>query len=183
MNTQSNSKNLDIEYAMDWISKNKGRIKSVSLRARMTSPYDMDDFTQAAYCVAMKIIEDFPRDRKNFGYRFWKSFWSELKEMTRRSVPTYVCSEGIEGSFKEPLIETNLENEQDEIENDAGAQDTIQIMAPRQMGVWQELLNPGRHTSRDVTGTSYRAARAAKCMGVRHTYVEKDRYRQVRRAE
>ena len=180
MNGQSDSENLDIKYAMDWIAKNKNSIKSKSFRASMISPYDTDDFTQTAYCAAMKVVEDFPRDRKNFKKHFWRSFWSELKKMTSRSVPTYVCDEEMADCLGKLLWEINLENRQDKNRDDVCVQNTVQIMAPRQMGVWQELLNPGRYTSRDVAGTTHRAARAAKCMGTRHAYVKEERYQQVR---
>jgi len=180
MNRQNGSENLDIEYAMNWIVKNKGSIKSRSFRASMMSPYDTDDFTQAAYCVAMKVIEDFPGDQENFEKHFWRDFWSELKEMTGRSVPMYVCGEETGDSSRMFSHGIELENEQDEIEGDAGVQDTVQTMAPRQMEVWQALLNPGCCTSRDVTGATHRAARAAKCMGIQHVYVGGERYQQVR---
>ncbi len=180
MNGQSDSENLDIKYAMDWIAKNKNSIKSKSFRASMISPYDTDDFIQTAYCAAMKVVEDFPGDRKNFKKHFWRSFWSELKKMTSRSVPTYVCDEEIDASLRILSREIKLENKQNEIEDDAGMRGTVQTMTSRQTEVWQELLNPGRYTSRDVAGTTHRAARAAKCMGTRHVYVRRERYRQVR---
>ena len=181
MNGQPDLEILDIEYAMDWIAKNKDSIKSRSFRASMISPYDTDDFMQTAFCAAMKVIKEFPGDRKNFGKHFWRSFWSGLREMTSRSVPTCVCDEEISNSLRLLSREIELESKRNEIENDAGAQDTVQAMAPRQMEVWQELLNPGCYTSRDVTGTTHRAARAAKCMGIRHTCVGEKHYRQVRR--
>lgn len=184
MNGQLNLKNLDIKYAVDWVTRNKDSIKSKSFRASMISPYDTDDFVQAAYCVAMKVVGDFPRDRKNFKKHFYRAFWSELKEMISRSVPTYVCDEEIRDSLRILSREIELENKQDEIkdeiEDDAGAQDTVQIMAPRQMEVWQELIDYGCYTSRDVTGTTHRAARAAKCMGIRHACGGEEHYRQVR---
>jgi hypothetical protein len=64
----------------------------MSFQASMISPYQLDDFIQTAYCVAIEIIEDFPVDRKNFKKHFWGRFWSELKVMTSRSVPTYACN-------------------------------------------------------------------------------------------
>jgi hypothetical protein len=70
-----------------------------------------------------------------------------------------------------------MEGRQDEVENDAREQVTVQAMAPRQMGVLRELLDYGRHTSRDVSGTTHRAARD---MGIRRARIRQEHYRQVR---
>ena len=164
-------------HAIKWISENKDKIKSRSLKAVMTSPYDMDDFIQMAYCAAVKVIKNSLGKQDDLKKQFWQLYWSEMQVMTRRSVPTYTCGDKIDDLSRNPAGGScnKLNSPRDS--------EIFQAMSLKQSETWRELLTPGCHTSCDAADSLAvmdKGVRAAKRRGTRHTARIGNKYRQSR---
>jgi len=163
------------DFATKWIAENKDKIRSLSLRAVMTSPYDIDDFMQMAYCTVLKALNTMTK-QDDFKDQIWPLLWSDIQIMTRRSVPTYTCDDRIESFLRDQVTPNNKLSSKDNNDNDI-----VQTMSAKQSETWQTLLAPGCHTSHDAGDSltvTDKCVRAAKRMGLQHVTRGDDKYRQ-----
>jgi len=94
---------MDFMEAVDWVGKNRKKIRGKIEVIRIYSPYDEEEYTQEAFEAALKAVLCGRIKLSPFEALFWKMFQKQIWIMTpnqgtsgSNSVPSHLCDVDID---------------------------------------------------------------------------------------
>jgi len=145
--------------AVRWVERNMRKIRGRAVKFQRYSPYDLDDFTQQAYAVALAAV-DVSRDQGiPFEACFWVLFTADSRTMASNPVTRNRYQEFRENyterGYAPTITQEFHQTSTDEFE--IGREDleglidiALQVMTSKQRKVWRYLLSETYYTTTDI---------------------------------
>ncbi len=166
---------LGKDFAVEWVDKNKHRIRGRATKFAKMSPYDTEDFLQDAYEAALLADEVSARKNIDFERCFWVSYkritCSKVTEvMTQSDFEIEELPGGDDPCF-ELLVMEELQTERNKLDPQDLISKILDGMSPKAREAWEYTLK------------GYTPKEVGNILGIRRQSVMKRKELGIRKAK